>query len=287
MTVVEIREFPFELRTALDGETRKITGHAAVFNQDSVPISDWWGDSFVERIAPGAFTKTLKEADIRALFNHNPDYVLGRNKASTLTLSEDRVGLAVEITPPEANWARDLMRSMQRGDVDQMSFGFEVVKDQVIYDRENDLITRTLLEVKLYDVSVVTFPAYTGTDAAVSSVRAALIAGGIDPEEMAGAMARVRAGQPLAPAHRRLVRDLTSRLQRATSAEPAETTESVDDSPPSDHSETDQDREEIVAALDEPTTARSGHSVAWLRRRAELDQAEFELLGILGARAIA
>ncbi len=136
-----------------------ITGYAAIF--------DTWADIipgfYRERIAPGAFKKTLKEADVRALFNHNVDYVLGRNKAGTLSLAEDARGLAVEIKPPDTQWARDLMTSMKRGDISQMSFAFSIIKHE---DHDTGkVLERTLTEVKLYDVSVVTFPAYPQTEA--------------------------------------------------------------------------------------------------------------------------
>src|SRR4030095_6031440 len=114
-----------EIRSSEDGdEPPMIRGYAAVFNE--------WADIipglFRERIAPGAFRKTIREADVRALFNHNPDYVLGRNRAGTLDMREDKHGLAVDIEPPDSQWARDLMVSMKRGDISQMSFGFRPVK---------------------------------------------------------------------------------------------------------------------------------------------------------------
>jgi HK97 family phage prohead protease len=174
---IERRCFPvFELRAEGD-ETPHIRGHAAVFNQDSVPLFEWGGERLIERIEPGAFTKTIQESDIRALVNHDPNYVLGRNKAKTLELAEDKRGLAIDNTPPATTWARDLMVSMNRGDIDQMSFGFEIVKER--WEREVDVDTkvvthiRTLLEVRLWDVSVVTFPAYPDTDAQVRSLVAA------------------------------------------------------------------------------------------------------------------
>lgn len=151
-----------ELRVEGDSEPR-ITGHAAVFNSQSEDLG-----GFVELIAPGAFAKTIQEADVRALWNHNPDYVLGRSTAGTLVLAEDAQGLAVDITPPATQWARDLMESMRRGDVNQMSFGFRTVKDKWV--SENDKTTRTLLEVKLFDVSPVTFPAYPATSVQVRAI---------------------------------------------------------------------------------------------------------------------
>ena len=161
-----------ELR--VDGEKPKITGYAAVFNTWA-DIGGW----FRESIKPGAFTKTIQEADVRALWNHDQNYVLGRNKAKTLRLWEDSKGLAVEIDPVQTTWAADLMASMKRGDVNQMSFGFEMIRQEVNYEKDE----RTLLEVKLYDVSVVTMPAYPTTTAQVRSlfkreIPAAVLAGG-------------------------------------------------------------------------------------------------------------
>lgn len=137
--------------------TWPIEGHVAVFEQLSENLG-----GFREKIRRGAFRKTIMEADIRGLFNHDPNYVLGRNKSSTLQMEEDQVGLMVRIKPPEASWAEDLMVSMKRGDVDQGSFQFRTIRDEWDQnDREN--VVRTLLEVKLYDVSIVTFPAYKQT----------------------------------------------------------------------------------------------------------------------------
>ncbi len=162
-----------EVRVA-DGEKAPIIeGYAAVFNSETV-IRDWLGD-FRESIAPGAFTKTLHEADIRALFNHNPDWVLGRNKAGTLDLREDDHGLAVTIQLPATSYAADLAESMKRGDINQMSFGFETIKDRWTFTKNPDeLDERVLLELRLYDVAPVTYPAYTQTEAFIRSQIAAL-----------------------------------------------------------------------------------------------------------------
>jgi HK97 family phage prohead protease len=160
---IEIRAFPLgELRVAGEGETRRITGHAAVFNQLSEDLG--W---FREKIEPGAFRQTIAGDDIRALQNHDPNYVLGRTKAGTLTLTEDAQGLAIEAIPPDTQWARDLITSMERGDIDQMSFGFRVVKERT--EGTFDDLIRVLEQVDLFDVSVVTFPAYPQTTAEVRS----------------------------------------------------------------------------------------------------------------------
>ncbi|QLI80801.1 HK97 family phage prohead protease [Chitinibacter fontanus] len=140
-----------------EGVAALIQGHAAVFDQLSEDLG-----GFRERIAPGAFAKTIQKLDQRALWNHNTDYVLGRRGAGTLRLREDSKGLAIEIDPPDTQYARDLMVSMQRGDVDQMSFAFATISDR--WDKVDGEWIRTLLEVDLFEVSPVTFPAYSQTD---------------------------------------------------------------------------------------------------------------------------
>lgn len=154
----------YEVRVVeTDDSPSHIEGYAAVFNEWSEDLG-----GFREQIAEGAFAKTIQESDVRALWNHNADYVLGRTRSRTLSLREDERGLFFSVEPPEASWARDLMASIQREDVNQMSFGFETVRDRWENDEEGN-IWRTLLEVKLYDVSPVTFPAYPQTSAQVRS----------------------------------------------------------------------------------------------------------------------
>lgn len=155
---VERRAFEVtELRAVRD--TLKMTGHAAVFNRMSENLG--W---FREQVQPGAFKQTVKEDDIRALFNHDPNYVLGRNRSGTLLLSEDNLGLATEITVPDTQWARDLLVTVERGDVSQMSFGFMTLEDRWERVEGLDGELRTLIRVRLLDVSPVTFPAYPQTD---------------------------------------------------------------------------------------------------------------------------
>lgn len=161
---IERRSFTVREIRADDGEGGPvITGYAAVFNQ---PSEDLGG--FVEYIEPGAFAASLGRDDIRALWNHNADYPLGRVRAGTLRLDEDETGLAFRINVPDTQYARDLMVSMRRGDVDQMSFGFMTVRDRWAQN-ENGLVVRTLIEVELFDVSPVTYPAYSQTSAQVRS----------------------------------------------------------------------------------------------------------------------
>jgi HK97 family phage prohead protease len=128
---------------------------------------------FREIIRPGAFADSLAEADVRALFNHDPNVILGRNRAGTLRLSEDAKGLRIEIDPPDTQAARDLMVSIARGDVTQMSFGFSVPPGGQIWEKNSlGQVVRTLTTVRLYDVSPVVFPAYPETAVAVRDLQA-------------------------------------------------------------------------------------------------------------------
>ncbi len=163
-SLIEHRSFDFSFDVeSRDDKQQTLTGHAAVFNTYS--DMGW----FQERILPGAFTKTIKSDDVRALFNHNPNYVLGRNKAGTLLLSEDAEGLAVRIIPPDTQFARDLLISINRGDISQMSFAFRTIGEEWEKGENGNPDSRSLVEAKLYDVSPVTYPAYPQTSIAVRS----------------------------------------------------------------------------------------------------------------------
>lgn len=154
-----------EMRDANGVQVPLIRGHAAVFDQLSQDLG-----GFRERIAPGAFAKSITSQDVRALWNHNSDYVLGRRGAGTLRLQEDSKGLAIEIDPPDTQWAKDLQVSMQRGDINQMSFGFFTRNDK--WSKVDGEWVRTLLEVEVVEVSPVTFPAYLGTDVSARTLEA-------------------------------------------------------------------------------------------------------------------
>ena len=170
----QIRGQPLERRSMTITELRVndsekhgyIEGYASVFDSWSEELGGF--APFREKVCKGAFLETIEKDDIKALWNHNPDYVLGRNTAGTLELKEDERGLYVKIKPPKTQWAKDLMTSMKRGDVDAMSFGFAVVLDK--WYTEGDTDVRELLKVKLYDVSPVTYPAYTATECDVRTI---------------------------------------------------------------------------------------------------------------------
>lgn len=147
MKKIERRTFTVrdvEARQADDG-TMRLRGYAAVFNDDSVPLP------FIERIAPGAFRKTLTETpDVRLLINHE-GLPLARTKNGTLTLTEDDRGLYMDATIADTSEGRDLYTLVERGDVDQMSFAFRVIRQKWNEDRT----MRTLTEVSLDRKSVV------------------------------------------------------------------------------------------------------------------------------------
>jgi len=157
----EKRSFPGEVR-ALDAEgTMTIEGYAAVFNQEE---QLWEGRSEVLR--PGAFKRSLDHgADVRALFNHDPNMPLGRTKNKTLELEEDKKGLRYRVKiNAEDPQAVAVYKRIKRGDVDQSSFSFEI--DQERFEgRDDGGILRVIESVKLYDVSPCTFPAYGDTEA--------------------------------------------------------------------------------------------------------------------------
>ena len=134
-----------------------IEGYFAVFNT----IYELWPGA-TESVAPGAFSEALGD-DIRALIDHETRLVLGRNKAFTLELREDQVGLWGRITiNPNDGDAMNLYERVKRGDVDQCSFGFDILQEDTEV-REDGSVHWTIERVKLYEVSVVTFPAYEET----------------------------------------------------------------------------------------------------------------------------
>lgn len=189
-----------------------IVGHAAVFNKLSVDLG-----GYRERIRRGAFAKTIIESDVRALFNHDANIILGRVKSGTLQLREDESGLLIRAYPPQTQLVQDMVLTpIRRGDVSQMSFMFNTLRQEWIEDEGKELI-RELVEVRLYDVSPVTFPAYEGTDVAV---RSALATAGIDYVALAQAITRAKAGG-ITDADRTLARTVIDFLNTSFSSTPA------------------------------------------------------------------
>jgi hypothetical protein len=206
---VERRSFPLrELRVNGSDGRRRIEGYAAVFDVPSVPFWD-----FTEIIRPGAFKQTIQEDDIRALWNHEDSFVLGRNRAGTLSLMEDQVGLSFKIDPPEAQWASDFLVSIERGDVDQCSFRFTTRENGDRWTSDNGRLSRELLDLQLFEVSPVTFPAYPQTSAQLRSVL------GMEVREFEQALERLDGGAST-DADRRMLRDLMAAVQVRLDADP-------------------------------------------------------------------
>lgn len=155
-----------ELRASRPDGPPRIRGYAAMFDTLSVDLG-----GFRERIQRGAFARTLREqADVRALVEHDPARILGRTKAGTLQLWEDATGLGFEVDPPETQLARDTVTSIARGDLSQASFAFRVVPggERWSEDAQGRPI-RTLLDVDLFDCSVVAYPAYVQTEVGLTA----------------------------------------------------------------------------------------------------------------------
>ena len=153
----QVRTINSDFKTRDDGGELRIEGYFAVFNS----IYQIW-DDMSESVAPGAFSETLGD-DVRALIDHETMYVLGRNQAGTLELREDSHGLwgSILINPNDQD-AMNLYARVQRGDVNQCSFGFDILEEE--YDfRDDGSVHWTIKKVKLYEVSVCTFPAYAET----------------------------------------------------------------------------------------------------------------------------
>lgn len=159
-----------ELRAA-EGKTPTIRGYAAAFDSPSENLG-----GFIEVIAKGAFDDVLKD-DVRALFNHDANLILGRTKSGTCTIGVDDTGLFYEITPADTQTARDLTVSLKRGDVDQSSFAFAVKREGQDWKDHPDnpaMMIRTITKVaRLYDVSPVTYPAYPDTEASARTLQEA------------------------------------------------------------------------------------------------------------------
>lgn len=151
-----------------DDQPKTLSWYAALFDTLSAPL---WG--FRERIGRRAFSRALKEDDVRGLINHDPNLILGRTSAKTLKLHADNTGLHANVVLPDTSYARDLIVNIRNGNISGGSFGFEVIKDDWAFediDGEETLV-RTVKEVRLYDVAPVTFPAYPATEG-LASVRA-------------------------------------------------------------------------------------------------------------------
>lgn len=190
LPVIERRFTPgvVELRAGADGKQQRLGGYAAKFNVRSENMG--YGDTeFYEIIEPGFFDSVLGD-DVRCLFNHDANLILGRNSSQTLRINQDATGLGYDCdVDDKQSYTSDLLISLRRKDVTQSSFAFGVTRDGQRWVEEGNVITRYLKKggcTRLYDVSPVTYPAYP---AATSEAR-----------DMISLIAEARAGGLLAKA---------------------------------------------------------------------------------------
>lgn len=243
-------EVRLEGRAGDNDDPLRIVGHPVVYGVWSQDLG-----GFRERVMTGAARKTLKEADIRGLFNHDPNFVLGRNVAGTMELAEDDRGVAMRLFPPETDIVDELViQPMQRGDITQMSFAFRTIKDEWRQPGDADIVVddglweRDLIEFEMWDASIVTFPAYTQTDAAV---RSALEAIGLDADTLVPVLNRAGRGA-IATCDRAILDASIDTIRNLVPQEP----------------------EPSAATPDEP---RAGRSIAHLRRLLDVHEREIAL----------
>lgn len=156
------RRIAVELRAVGDQKSPRLVGYAAVFNSLSQDLG-----GFTEIVLPGAFKRTLStDRDPLALVQHMPQLVLGRRSAGTLKLSEDNKGLAFEIEVPDTTTARDLLVSVERGDVKGASFAFSTPAGGDRWQVRGDKVVRELVDVDLHEVTITAQPAYLDTSVA-------------------------------------------------------------------------------------------------------------------------
>jgi uncharacterized protein len=189
---VEYRNFDAEvteIRQAENGDGMTFGGYAWKYDSPSLPL----GHGFTERIAQGAFTRSLKSrVDIRAYVNHNDELLLGSTRAKTLRIEDRADGGWVEIDLPDTTWGRDVRVLTERGDIQGMSFGFSTVRDKW----SDDGAERTLVAAKLHEVSVVTgVPAYPATTAGVRKLMPLATRTATDVDDLSDALTALQSGE--------------------------------------------------------------------------------------------
>jgi hypothetical protein len=214
---LEVRVADFseiEMRATEEGGPKmSFRGYAAVFNSPSEPLP------FIERIAPGAFKRSLRSRnEIKMFVNHNMDRVLGSTRAGTLRLTEDEKGLLVEADLPDTTDGRDLSILLERGDVSSMSFGFTVPPKGDKWSEDG--MERTLTQVRLHEVSVVTgFPAYEATTASVRNLTGLAQRTNVDADALTDALTSLEAGKTLTLDQASMVRDVVAQLEEPVAAD--------------------------------------------------------------------
>ncbi len=163
MDKTEIRELPtnqLEIRED-DNGVRTLTGYAVKWEKKSHVLG--YFRKFREQFQKGAFADSLTKDDQRFLWSHDTSKVLGRTKNNTLRLLEDGIGLRFELDLPDTTLGDDTYKSIKRGDVDGVSFGFQMISHD-LEEPDDDLPLRTVTKAKLLEVSAVAFPAYPDSE---------------------------------------------------------------------------------------------------------------------------
>ena len=210
----ETRNFDadFELRDENDGMT--FVGYAAKFNSWSEDLG-----GFREQIEPGAFKRSLRaRGDVKLLVNHDTGRVLASTRAGTMRLTEDNIGLRVEASLPNNTEGRDMAESLRRGDYSKMSFGFSVMKDSW----NAEMTERSLKSVKLFEASIVAFPAYSETEAMVRSLDKVAARAQVDADELADAVLKLEEGADLSEQESELIKTVVDSLSPQPEPEPQE-----------------------------------------------------------------
>lgn len=158
----EIRYYNTDFEVRSEDNNNTLIGYAAVFNSESRDLG-----GFTEVISPGAFSATLQSGyDFKAFLNHNSERTLGRIGNGSLKLIEDEVGLRAEITLPNSQFGRDLAEEVRSGYLNKMSFGFSVKEEDWVTRESDGVLVRILRVVDLFEVSIVSEPAYLDTSIA-------------------------------------------------------------------------------------------------------------------------
>jgi uncharacterized protein len=201
----EVRTNQIEMRAEGDGRT--FTGYAALFNEPSLPLP------FTEYVRPGAFKRSLQSRNrMMLLWNHDTSNPLASTRNGSLQMTEDNRGLKVTATLPDTTLGRDIAELVRTGVVDSMSFGFSVKKDSWSQDGQ----TRYLDDVTLYEVSLVSTPAYEATAGTVS------VRSGISADDLADALLKIESGEELEPEQGALVNEVISKLTKTPEVEEVE-----------------------------------------------------------------
>jgi hypothetical protein len=195
----EVRTNSVEFEVRAEGDGMSFTGYASVFNS---PSEDLGG--FVEYVAPGAFKRSLQSRnEVKLLWNHDTGEPLASLRGGTMSLVEDEVGLRVTAKLPNTSRGRDVAELLRTKVIDSMSFGFNVIKDSWSRDGQ----TRTLESVRLFETSIVSFPAYGSTTATVRSATS------IDADQLANALLKLESGEELDEENANLITEVVNKLK--------------------------------------------------------------------------